>query len=98
MERKPTSLFRNRDYMLLWSGQIISAVGSETSLIALPLLVLFLTNSPAHAGLVGAVRLVPYLLLSLPAGALVDRWNRKRVMILCDIGRLLALASIPVAF
>lgn len=84
--------------MLLWSGQIISSVGSETSLIALPLLVLFLTNSPAQAGFVGAIRLLPYLLLSLPAGAFVDRWNRKRVMILCDAGRMIAMASIPVAF
>jgi MFS family permease len=98
MERKPTPLSRNKDYMLLWSGQIVSAVGSETSLIALPLLVLALTNSPVHAGLIGAVRLIPYVLLSLPAGALIDRWNRKRLMILCDTGRLIALGSVPVAF
>jgi predicted MFS family arabinose efflux permease len=98
MEHKPTSLFRNKDYMLLWSGQIVSAVGSETSLIALPLLVLILTKSPAQAGFVGAIRLVPYLLFSLPAGALIDRWNRKALMIFCDIGRAIALASIPTAF
>jgi len=98
MENRPTPLFRNKDYMLLWSGQIISAVGSETSLIALPLLVLVLTNSPVQAGLVGAIRLVPYVLLSLPAGALIDRWNRKRLMIFCDVGRMLALASVPLAF
>lgn len=84
--------------MLLWSGQIVSAVGSETSLIALPLLVLLLTKSPAQAGFVGAIRLVPYVLFSLPAGALIDRWNRKALMIFCDTGRAIALASVPVAF
>jgi predicted MFS family arabinose efflux permease len=43
------------------------------------------------------VRAAPYLLFSLPAGALVDRWDRKRAMILCDAGRALALGSIPLA-
>src|SRR5712692_9219172 len=98
MERKPTPLFRNKDYLLLWSGQIVSSVGTQTTLLALPLLVLIMTNSPLQAGLVGAIRLLPYLLLSLPAGALADRWNRKRMMILSDTVRMIALASIPVAF
>ena len=47
--------------------------------------------------LLGAVGGVPYLILSLPVGALIDRWDRKRVMILCDAGRALTLGSIPVA-
>ncbi|MDQ6662309.1 MAG: MFS transporter [Chloroflexota bacterium] len=68
------------------------------SQLAFPLLVLALSGSPAQAGFVGALRLLPFLLLSLPAGALVDRWNRKRVMILCDLGRVLIFASIPLAF
>ena len=91
-------LLHNRDYLLLVGGQVVSTLGSQFSLIAFPLLTLFITNSPAQAGLVGAVRLVPYFLLSLPAGALVDRWDRKRVMLLCDIGRALSLVSIPIAF
>jgi predicted MFS family arabinose efflux permease len=91
------SLWRNRDYLLLWGGQAVSTVGSQLSLLAFPLLVLSLTHSPAQAGLIGALRELPYLLLGLPAGALVDRWDRKRVMVLCDIGRTLALGSIPLA-
>ncbi len=91
------SLWRNRDYMLLWSGQLVSNTGSQVSQLAFPLLILALTHSPAVAGIAGALRALPYVLLSLPAGALIDRWNRKRVMIVCDIGRALALASIPVA-
>lgn len=94
---KTRPLWFNRDYMLLWSGQTISSVGSGVSGIALPFLVLFVTHSPAVAGYAFAIRAVPYLIFSLPAGALIDRWNRKLVMILCDAGRALALGSIPVA-
>ena len=95
--KQPGSLWRNRDYMLLWSGQMVSAVGTRVSMLAFPLFVLAITHSPAQAGLIGALRGLPYALFILPAGALIDRWNRKLVMILCDIGRALALGSIPVA-
>ncbi len=95
---RPASLWRNRDYLLLWSGQGISNVGTQVSGLAFPLLVLLLTGSPAQAGFVGALRAIPYLFLSLPVGALVDRWDRKRVMILSDAGRALALGSIPIVY
>lgn len=95
--RRFSPLWRNRDYMLLWSGQLISSVGGQVSLLAFPLLVLAITRSPAQAGIIGALRSLPFVLLSLPAGALVDRWDRKWVMLLCDTGRGLALGSIPVA-
>ena len=90
-------LGRNRDYLLLWSGQLVSSFGTQMSLLAFPLLMLALTHSPAAAGLLGAVRAIPYLFLSLPVGALVDRWNRKRVMVISDAGRALAMGSIPLA-
>ena len=92
------SLWRNRDFLLLWNGQTISTLGTNISTLALPLLVLALTHSPAQAGLLTATRLLPYLLFSLPAGALLDRWNRKTVMIDCDLVRWLALGSVPLAF
>ena len=95
-QRHP-SLWRNRDFMLLWSGQLVSMIGSQVSQLAFPLLVLAITRSPAQAGIVGALRGLPFAILCLPAGALVDRWDRKRVMLLCDSGRALALGSIPVA-
>ncbi len=72
-------LRRNRDFILLWSGQVVSTLGSEVSGLAFPLLVLSLTGSPARAGIVGFARGLPYLLVYLPAGAPVDRWNRKHV-------------------
>jgi predicted MFS family arabinose efflux permease len=83
--------------MLLWSGQIVSTLGTQASTVVYPLLILALTDSPAAAGIAGALGAIPYLLLSLPAGALIDRWDRKRVMILCDIGRGLAVGSIALA-
>ncbi|HLX55931.1 MAG TPA: MFS transporter [Ktedonobacteraceae bacterium] len=95
--QKSLPLWRNRDYVLLWSGQIVSSVGTRVSQLAFPLLVLAITHSPAQAGLIAALRGLPYVLFILPAGAMVDRWNRKRVMILCDAGRAIALGSIPVA-
>jgi hypothetical protein len=69
---------RNRDFLLLWSGQVVSTIGTRVSSLAYPLLVLALTGSPAEAGIAGSAQTLPFLLL--PAGALVDRWNRKWVM------------------
>jgi predicted MFS family arabinose efflux permease len=90
-------LWRNRDWVLLWSGQLISVAGTEIAILAYPLLMLALTNSPAQAGFLTAARTLPYLLLGLPAGALVDRWDRRVVMLVCDTGRALALGSVPLA-
>lgn len=92
------SLWRNRDYVLLWGGQAISTIGGSVSELAFPLLVLAITRSPAQAGIVAALDAVPATLFSLPAGVLVDRWDRKRVMLFCETGRFLGLASIPLAF
>ncbi len=89
------SLWGIRDYWVLWLGQTVSSVGTQVSGLALPLLILAITHSPAQAGLLAAARGIPYILLSLPAGALVDRWDRRRVMLLCDTGRALALGSVP---
>ena len=94
----PENLWRNRDYMLLWSGQALSDIGGAISELAFPLLVLGVTHSPAQAGFVAAVRALPATFFSLFAGVLVDRWDRKRVMLICDSGRALSLASIPIAF
>src|SRR5258708_1350164 len=95
--KRPLSLWRNRDYVLLWSGQMVSSIGTQVSMLAFPLLILAITHSPAQAGIIAALHGLPYALFILPAGALIDRWDRKRVMILCDTGRALALGSIPLA-
>src|SRR5258708_12878612 len=69
-------LWRNRDFTILWSGQVVSTLGSSISQIALPLLVLALTHSPAQAGLLGALQFGPSLLLSLPPGVLLAPSHR----------------------
>jgi predicted MFS family arabinose efflux permease len=84
--------------MLLLSGQTVSNLGSRISGTVFPLLVLALTNNDfGAAGIVGALYSIPYIIFSLPVGALIDRWDRKLVMILCDAGRALALGSIPLS-
>jgi MFS family permease len=82
--------------MLLWSGQALSGLGSQISQVAYPLLVLAVTGSPAKAGIVGFAQQLPIALLALPAGALADHLNRKRLMIACDAVRAVALASIAI--
>jgi len=96
-EARPPSLWRNSSFLLLWSGQAVSTVGDRVQSIALPLLVLALTRSPAQAGLIAAAGWLPFLLFSLPSGALIDRWDRKAVMIRCDVIRWLAYGSVPFA-
>ncbi len=98
IEPASTPLWRNRDFLLLWSGGVVSAIGSQVSQLAFPLLILSVTGSPLQAGVMSALRGLPYALFALPAGALVDRWDRRRVMILCDALRALALGSIPLAW
>ncbi|MBK9133242.1 MAG: MFS transporter [Betaproteobacteria bacterium] len=90
-------VWRQREYLLLWSGQVIATVGANASGIIYPLLILALTRSPALASWAAALRILPFLLLCLPVGALVDRWDRRRVMMVCHAGRGLAVAVLPVA-
>jgi predicted MFS family arabinose efflux permease len=91
------SVWRNRDFRLIWSGQTLSEFGNGLSQLAYPLLMLALTGSPAQAGALAAARALPYLFFGLIAGALADRWDRKRTMIVCELVRALNVASIPVA-
>lgn len=97
-EPAPTaSLWRNRDFNLLWGGQALSGLGSSMATLAYPLVVLALTGSAVTAGVVGTVALVVQLVLTLPAGVLVDRVNRRRLLITCDLVRLLAFAVLGIA-
>ncbi|WP_251096082.1 MFS transporter [Streptomyces sp. Caat 7-52] len=86
------SLWRNRDFNLLWTGQCLSDLGGAMVDLALPLLVLQQTGSPARAGLVGTAGLVTALVCRLPAGVLADRFDRRRLMIACDLLRLAVYA------
>jgi predicted MFS family arabinose efflux permease len=90
-------LSRNRDFVLLWTGQALSSLGSQAAGIAYPLLALALTHSPAKAGVVAFASSLPYTLFVLPAGVVADRVDRKRLMLVSDVGRALAVASLVVA-
>src|SRR5579859_561806 len=88
------SLWKNRNFLLLWSGQFVSWVGTEISGIALPLLILALTGSPAQAGFIAGIRGVVYVVWAIPAGALIDRWDRRTVMVISNLGSGFAMGSI----
>jgi MFS family permease len=81
-----------------WCGQTISNLGSSFTQFALPLLVYNLTGSSLDLALVTVTEFVPYLAFGLVIGAWVDRLDRRRLMIACDIGRAVALASVPVLY
>jgi len=87
----------NRSYRLLWAGQALSTAGFSGSMIAFPLLVLAITGSPAVSGFVLGVDAAAQLIAGLPAGALVDRWNRKIVMLCCEAAQGIVVASLVVA-
>ena len=90
-------LWHNRDFALLWTSQLISSLGSRLSSFAYPLLVLATTGSAAKAGVVGFASQIPDLLFQLPAGALVDRLDRKRIMMFAEVARALALGAVAAA-
>jgi predicted MFS family arabinose efflux permease len=90
-------LRRNRDFVLLQAGQLFSNVGTQTTQIAYPLLVLALTGSAAKAGIVAFARALPLWLFALPAGLAADRFSRKRLMIAADVGRTATVAALGVA-
>ncbi len=87
-------LRRNRDFLLLQAGQLLSEAGTESTSIAYPLLVLAVTQSPAKAGVVSFARTLPMALFALPAGVAADRWNRKLLMIAADGVRALAIGGL----
>ena len=89
-----TPLRRNRDFLLLQSGLLLSSAGSQMTSIAYPLLVLALTGSPAKAGLVAFVRLFAMALLALPAGLAADHWSRRGLMIAAHAVRALAIGAL----
>ncbi|MFF8969973.1 MFS transporter [Streptomyces sp. NPDC014995] len=91
------SLWRNREFFALWGGQVISTLGAQVSGTTMPLLVLAITGSPSDAGIVGAAGTLPYLVAHLPAGPLVDRWNRRRILLVSELVAGLALSTVPIA-
>jgi MFS family permease len=93
------TLWRNRDFALLWSAQSVSMVGSEVSGLALPLVAILVLHASTFAvAALGVVEFVPFVLLTLPAGVWVDRLRRRPILIASDWGRAVALGSVPLAY
>lgn len=91
-------LWRDRDFVQFWAGESVSLVGSQITALALPFMaVLVLGASPAQMGLLGALGFLPFLLVTLPAGAWIDRHRRRPVLIVANLGRAALLATIPLA-
>jgi len=84
----------NRNFRMLWIGQVLSDLGSQIGTLAYPLLVLALTHSVVIAGAVGTVASAAAFAVRLPAGALADRLDRRRTMLACDAVRAVALAAL----
>ena len=95
--RSVIPLTENRDFKVLLTSQGISSLGDAVSFTALPLLVLALTGSGFAMGIVGAVQTLPDLVFGMVAGALADRSDRKRMMLLADLGRAMLTALIPIS-
>jgi MFS family permease len=96
----PTSrgLLRDRDFLKLWTGQTISAFGTQVTNLAVPIVAaVTLRVSPFDFGLLGTLEFLPFVLIGLPAGVWVDRLRRRPILIAADLGRAAGLLSIPLA-
>jgi MFS family permease len=97
VEVRPASLWRDGNFLTMWSGQALSQFGEQVSLLGMPVLAVVLLQSTAlEVGVLNAAGLAAFLLIGLPAGAWIDRMRKRHVMIAADVVRAIALASIPV--
>ncbi|MCU0477460.1 MAG: MFS transporter [Chloroflexi bacterium] len=87
----------NRDFWVVLVGQGVSSFGDAITNTALPILVLALTGSGFAMGVVGVLSTLPDLVLGLPAGAYADRWDRRKMMFVADLGRAILTALIPIS-
>jgi MFS family permease len=92
------SLWRHGDFLLLWGGQTVSDVGSAITTLALPLLaVTLLRASTFEVSLITFLTYLAYLLITLPAGVIIDRLRKHGLMMWCDVARMVLMGSIPIA-
>ncbi|WP_226920745.1 MFS transporter [Georgenia subflava] len=95
-ESEPRDVFRLPGFLAFWTAESVSGLGNQITTLALQVLVVVtLSGSATDVGLVNAARWLPYLVLGLVIGALVDRRRRKPIMVVTDLGRALLLGLIP---
>jgi MFS family permease len=91
-------LFRHPDFRQLWLAETVSQIGSQITLLALPLAAILTLDAGAfEVAVLAACERVPFLIIGLPAGVWVDRLRRRRIMVVADLWRAGLLASVPVA-
>ncbi len=96
--RAPALLRTNRDFRLLWVGESVSELGSTVTLVALPFVALIALHATAfEVAALAAAETIFWPFIALPIGVWVDRVSRRRVLLIADAGRALALVSIPIA-
>ncbi len=92
-------LWSQPDFLKLWAGETVSQIGSQVTQLALPTVAILLLHAgPFEVGLLAALEFLAFPTLGLVAGVWADRLRRRPIMITADLGRMLALASIPLAF
>ncbi|WP_327430529.1 MFS transporter [Streptomyces sp. NBC_01236] len=95
---KRGGLLHQRDFRLLWLGETTNRVGINITTVAMPLVAVVTLNASTFAvSVLAAAPWLPWLLIGLPAGAWVDRMRRRPLMLACNVGSLLLLASVPIA-
>lgn len=92
-----TRLRDDPDFRRFLTARLISLAGTSVTFVALPVVVYSLSGSALLTSLVAALEAVPYLMFGLPAGALADRFDRKRLMVTADLVNAAVLATIPLA-
>ncbi|MEV4604244.1 MFS transporter [Amycolatopsis sp. NPDC049253] len=95
-ETPETPLIKNWNFQALWSSEAFAAVAKETAEIAYPLLILATTGSTLFAGIVGSAQLITASLISIPAGTLADRLDRRLLLMGCNLVRVVLLALFSV--
>ncbi len=91
----PFAIFRNRNFSYMWTGQLVSTMGTALTSLAASILVYRLTNSAMSVGLMLMATAAPSLLVGLFAGVLVDRYDRKKIMIAADLIRAVLVFLVP---
>jgi len=92
------SLFRKPNFAKLWTAATISLFGTGVSQLAIPFIAaVILKAPPGEVGLLATIEFLPFLLFTLPAGVWVDRFPRRRILVIGDLGRAAMLVSIPIA-
>ncbi len=97
--QKSGGLWKHRDFMRFWMGQSASQFGNQITALALPTIAILVLHATVfQAGVLGAIEFVAFPAIGLFVGVWVDRFPRKPIMIVCNVGRLVSLSTIPAAY